>query len=55
MEEFVHEYYSVEKLQNAYKRVVISLCDKLFWPEDDIGVSVGAPLGKRPVGRQQKG
>jgi hypothetical protein len=55
MEEFVHEYYSVEKFQNAYKMVVIPLCDKSFWPEVDIGVLVGAPLSKRPVGRQRKG
>jgi hypothetical protein len=55
MEEFVHEYYSVVKFQNAYKRVVIPLCDKSFWPEVDIGVPVGAPLGKRPMGWQQKG
>jgi hypothetical protein len=55
MEEFVHEYYSVEKFQNAYKRVVIPLCDKSFWSEVDIGVPVGTPLGKRTVGRQQKG
>jgi hypothetical protein len=34
--------------------VVIPLCYKSFWPEVDIGVSVGAPLGKRPVGRQCK-
>jgi hypothetical protein len=55
MEEFVHEYYSVEKFQNAYKMVVIPLCDKSFWPKVDIGVLVGAPLSKRPVGRQRKG
>jgi hypothetical protein len=54
MEEFVHEYYSVEKFQNTYKRVMTPLCDKSFWPEVDIGVSVGAPLGKRLVGRQRK-
>jgi hypothetical protein len=54
MEDFVHEYYSIEMFQNAYKRVVIPLGDKSFWPKMDIGVAVGAPLAKRPVGRQWK-
>jgi hypothetical protein len=54
MEEFVYEYHSVEKFQNAYKRVVIPLCDKSFCPEVEIGVPVGAPLSKRPVGWQRK-
>jgi hypothetical protein len=52
LEEFVDEYYSVEKFHNAYKRVVVSHGDKLFWPEVDIGVPIGAPLRKRSVGRQ---
>jgi hypothetical protein len=48
LEEFVDEYYSVEKFQNAYKRVIVPLGDKSFWPEVDIGVPVGALLCKRP-------
>jgi hypothetical protein len=54
LEEFVDEYYYVEKFQNAYKRVVVPLGDKSFWPQVNIGVIVGAPLSKRPMGRQQK-
>jgi hypothetical protein len=54
LEEFIDEYYSVEKFQDAYKRVVVPLGDKSFWPQVDIGVTVGAPLSKRPVGRQRK-
>jgi hypothetical protein len=54
LEEFVDEYYYVEKFQNAYKRVVVPLGDKSFWPQVDIGVTVGAPLSKRPMGWQQK-
>jgi hypothetical protein len=52
LEEFVDEYYFVEKFQAAYKRVVVPLGDKSFWPEVDIRVPVQAPLVKRPVGRQ---
>jgi hypothetical protein len=44
----------VEKFHNAYKRVVVSLGDKSFLPEVDIGVPIGAPLRKRSVGRQRK-
>jgi hypothetical protein len=54
LEEFVDEYYSVEKFHNAYKRVVVSLGDKSFLPEVDIGVPIGAPLRKRLVGWQRK-
>jgi hypothetical protein len=54
LEEFVDEYYFVEKFQAAYKRVVVPLGDKSFWPEVDIRVPIQAPLVKRPVGRQWK-
>jgi hypothetical protein len=54
LEEFVDEYYSVEKFQNAYKRVVVPLGDKSFWPQVDTDQAVGALLSKRPVGRQRK-
>jgi hypothetical protein len=54
LEEFVDDYYSVEKFKNAYKRIVVPLRDKSFWPKVDIGVSVQAPLVKRHVGRQRK-
>jgi hypothetical protein len=40
LEEFVDEYYSMEKFQNAYKRVVVPLGDKSFRPEVDIEVLV---------------
>jgi hypothetical protein len=54
LEEFVDDYNSVEKFKNAYKRVVVPLGDKFFWPKVHIGVPVRAPLVKRPVGRQRK-
>jgi hypothetical protein len=54
LEEFVDEYYSVEKFHNAYKRILVPLGDKSFWPEVDIGVAIGAPLRKRLVGWQWK-
>jgi hypothetical protein len=54
LEEFVNNYYSMEKFKNAYKRIVVPLGDKSFWPKVGIRVPVQAPLVKRPVGRQMR-
>jgi hypothetical protein len=44
----------MEKFKNAYKRIVVPLGDKSFWPKVGIRVPVQAPLVKRPVGRQMR-
>jgi predicted RNA-binding Zn-ribbon protein involved in translation (DUF1610 family) len=54
MENFVDEYYSVERFKEAYAREVEPLGDQSFWPYVEIAVEVGAPIGKRSVGRQRK-
>ncbi|XP_040380857.1 uncharacterized protein LOC102714198 [Oryza brachyantha] len=54
MEDFVHEYYSVERFKNAYKRLIQPLPDKSQWPKVDLSHDLGAPLGKRSAGRQRK-
>jgi hypothetical protein len=54
MEEFVDDYYSVEMYMKAYSRLVEPIENKLFWPKVDFAKEVGAPLGKRGVGRQRK-
>ena len=54
MEEFVDNYYSVEKFQKAYARRVLPVGNKRFWPKVEFANDVYAPFGKRPVGRQQK-
>ncbi len=46
--------YSVEKFKAAYKREIPALPDKSHWPEVDMPFNLGAPLGKRGVGRQRK-
>jgi hypothetical protein len=51
MEDFVNEYYSVERFRNAYKRLIEPLPDKKQWPKVDISSFIGAPLHKRGVGR----
>ena len=50
----MHEYYSVDMLKKAYARRVEQLGDKCFWPQVTIAKEVGAPIGKRLVGRQRK-
>jgi len=54
MEDFVNEYYSVEKFKNAYKRLLEPLPQKSKWPKVELASVLGAPLGKRGVGRQWK-
>jgi zinc finger SWIM domain-containing protein 3 len=54
LEDYVHEYYSVERFQNAYKRLIEPLPDKSYWPEVDLPYVVAAPLVPRGVGRQRK-
>jgi len=54
MEDFVHEYYSIERFQKAYVRRVLQVGPKSFWPKVEFAKDVGSPLGKRAVGRQRK-
>jgi hypothetical protein len=54
MEHFVDDYFLVEKFKKAYVRRVEQLGDRSFWPKVQIAADVGAPIGKRPVGRQSK-
>ena len=54
MEDFVHDYYSVEKFSKAYARQIEQLPSKEKWPKVELAFEVGAPFSKRGVGRQQK-
>jgi hypothetical protein len=54
MEDFVDEYYSIANFTTTYSRVVPPIGDKLFWPEVPFAKEVGAPIGKRDVGRQRE-
>jgi hypothetical protein len=53
LEEFVDDYYSMEKFKKAYKRVVVPLENKSFWAQIDIQVRIRVTLVKRHVGRQR--
>ena len=54
LEDFVHDYYSVQRFKNAYKRLIEPLPDKTQWPKVDIPFPVEAPLDKKGVGRYRK-
>jgi len=54
MEDFVHEYYSVERFQAAYKRLIEPLPDRSQWPDVDLPFVLKAPLDKKAVGRYRK-
>jgi hypothetical protein len=54
MENFVDDYFSVENFKKAYVREVQPITDRSFWPDVEITAHVGAPLLKRPDGRQRK-
>lgn len=46
LEDFVHEYYSVQWFKNAYKRIIEPLPDRTQWPHVDLPFVVGALLRK---------
>jgi hypothetical protein len=54
MENFMDDYFLVEKFKKAYAREVELIGDRSFWPQVAIAAYVGAPLLKRVVGRQRK-
>ena len=49
LEQFVHEYYSVNRFRAAYGRQINTL-----WPHIDQPFGVGAPLTKLSAGRMWK-
>ena len=54
LEQFVHDYYSVNRFRAAYGREIEPMTDKTQWPEVDLPFLVGAPLAKLPPGRLRK-
>ena len=54
MEDFVHEFYAVQRFKNAYKRIIEPLPDKSRWQTVNLPYAVAAPLDKRGKGRYKK-
>jgi hypothetical protein len=51
---FVNDYFSVATFKKCYARMIEPLEDRSSWSKVAIAANVGAPLGKRHVGRQRK-
>nr|AGR45850.1 mutator-like transposase [Zea mays] len=54
LEDFVHEYYSIDRFRKAYSRLIEPLPDRTQWPKVNLPFVVAAPLDKRLVGRQRQ-
>jgi hypothetical protein len=54
IENFIDDYFSVEKFKKSYGRLMEELGDRSLWPKVYIGFHVSAPIGRRKVGRQRK-
>ncbi|KAM3293770.1 hypothetical protein ACQJBY_036974 [Aegilops geniculata] len=54
MEDYLHEYYSLERLRAAYRGVVEPLTDRSQWSNVKLDFLLHAPLPKSSVGRKRK-
>jgi hypothetical protein len=51
MEEFIHEYYSVDRLRKAYAGAFTPMTSKHQWPHVDLGYKICKPKLRRKPGR----
>ena len=54
LEDYVHEYYSLDRFRVAYEGVIRPMTDKSQWVKFDPGFKVCPPKMKRPPGRPRK-
>lgn len=54
IEDFVHEYYSIKRFKDAYKRLIEPLPDRTQWTKGDLPSTIGAPLWERGFARYMK-
>jgi hypothetical protein len=55
MNDYVHEYYSVERLSATYAGVFNPMTSKHLWTEVDIGYKISKPKPRRKPGRSKVG
>jgi hypothetical protein len=55
MNDYVHEYYSVERSRATYAGVLNPMTSKHLWPEVDIGYKISKPKHRRKSGRLKVG
>ena len=54
LEQFVHDYYLVDRFKVAYGRQIEPMTGRSQWPHVQLPFVVGAPLNPRESGRQRK-
>jgi hypothetical protein len=54
MDEFVHEYFSVERLRKAYAGTFIPMTSEDLWPHVDLGYKIHKSKLRRKPGRPRK-
>ena len=54
MEDYVHEYYSLQKFRAAYEGAIEPMTGKAQWPRVELGFTVLPPIAKRSAGRRRK-
>ena len=54
LEQFVHDYYSVDRFKATYGRENEPMTGRSQWPHVQLPFVVGAPLNPRESGRQRK-
>jgi hypothetical protein len=54
MEEFVHEYFSVDRLRKTYAGVFLAITSKHQWARVDLGYKICKPKLRRKPGRPRK-
>ena len=54
LEQFVHDYYSVDRFKAAYGREIEPMIGRSQWPHVQLPFVVGAPLNPGESGRQRK-
>ncbi|CAO2038750.1 unnamed protein product [Urochloa humidicola] len=53
VENYVDDYYSVERFQKAYEGAVMPMTDRNQWPKVDLGFKLWPPRLKRAAGRSR--
>jgi hypothetical protein len=54
LEQFVHDYYSVDRFKITYDREIEPMTNKTQWPQIELPFLVGAHLAKLLVRRRRK-
>ena len=51
VEDYIDDYYSVDKFKKAYEHVISPMTDRNQWPDVDLGFKLWPPRFKRAAGR----